>query len=109
MVTVAKYPIDYTQCPKYKKIECHDCNKCIAPDCANRQVEYLQNGESYDDYETYKSLKNNKSNINIKKEFPYSCNSLDDMENHIKKNKSREYPDDPGSSRGYSILNIFKI
>lgn len=30
--------VDYKSCPKYKKNECYDCSRCLAPDCANRKT-----------------------------------------------------------------------
>lgn len=115
MSTILKYPIDYTQCPKYKKIECHDCTKCIAPDCANRKEQYSDNILDYNSYlsDHNKNIKNNISKKYKQKNIMYKCNSLDDMEKFIKKDKkdkntisnSNEYPDDPGSSRGYWCLN----
>ena len=30
--------VDYKSCPKYKKNDCYDCSRCLAPDCANRKT-----------------------------------------------------------------------
>lgn len=29
--------VDYKSCPKYKKNDCYDCSRCLAPDCVNRK------------------------------------------------------------------------
>lgn len=30
--------VDYKSCPKYKKNDCYDCSRCLAPDCVNRKT-----------------------------------------------------------------------